>query len=101
MPHFIAENTKKLRKKLGMTQEELGVAVGVSKAQINNIENNKSNPSMELLSKMILNLKININWYLTDIGEMFLPAKFEDVEDEMTLRVEAIIEKMKKEGKLN
>jgi len=93
MPKNIGEKFKKIRKKLGLTQEELGRAVGVSKQAISNVESLHSNPSIPLLGKLIENLNVNSNWLIADIGDMFLKPKFDDVKDELMKEVEEMLKK--------
>ena len=52
---------KKLRKKLGITQESLAQACGVVRQTINCIENNKYDPTLELAFKIskILQTKVD------------------------------------------
>lgn len=44
-----AQNLKKLRKSRGLTQEQLGLKLNLSRNQINNYENAMFEPSMETL----------------------------------------------------
>ncbi|KKI92516.1 Cro/Cl family transcriptional regulator [Bacillus sp. SA1-12] len=52
---------KTIRKKLGMTQEELAKECGVVRQTINGIENDKYDPTLELAFKLskILNIKVD------------------------------------------
>ena len=45
-------NIRELRKKLGLTQEELARTLGVTRQTINSIENDKYNPTLELAMKL-------------------------------------------------
>jgi XRE family transcriptional regulator, master regulator for biofilm formation len=52
---------KQYRKARGLTQEELGEKVGgVSKSFISKLENEKTDPSLEMLSKIAWILKVDV-----------------------------------------
>ncbi len=48
----IKNRVRDLRRFRGMTQQELGDAVGVSRASINYIENGESQPSLDLAFRL-------------------------------------------------
>lgn len=48
----ITNRVRDLRRYRGMTQQELGDAVGVSRASINYIENGESQPSLDLAFRL-------------------------------------------------
>jgi putative transcriptional regulator len=52
---------KEIRKKLGLTQEQLAKACGVARQTINCIENDKYDPTLELAFKLskVLNVKVD------------------------------------------
>jgi putative transcriptional regulator len=50
----------KLREKKGVTQEELALAAGVSRAHISKIENGKYNGSIKVLSRIAKKLDVKI-----------------------------------------
>lgn len=87
------ERLKEIRAKKHLTQSALGEIIGVSKQAIANIESCHSNPSINFISKLIENLNVNSNWFITGKGSMFNAPRFEDVEDEFTQKVEAILKK--------
>lgn len=91
MQDTIGKKFKSIRKKLGISQEELGRTLGVSKQAINNVEGEKSNPSILLISKLIVDLNINSNWLIAGKGEMFLKPEFEDVKSEIMKEVEEML----------
>lgn len=45
-------NIRELRKKLGLTQEDVANKLNVTRQTINAIENNKYNPTLELAMKL-------------------------------------------------
>ncbi|QEZ68022.1 XRE family transcriptional regulator [Paraclostridium bifermentans] len=56
----IGANIKKFRKEKGLTQKELAEKIGVSGAYIQQIENNKKNPSIKTLNKISSALGVTI-----------------------------------------
>ena len=60
---LVGEAIKNARKERNLTQEQLGVLVGVKKAQISKLENSTSDARYETIIKVFkaLNAKINFN----------------------------------------
>jgi DNA-binding XRE family transcriptional regulator len=60
---LLGEAIREARKKRNLTQEELGLLVGVKKAQISKIENSLTDARFETIIKVFkaLNAKINFN----------------------------------------
>jgi len=52
---------KELRKKLGITQEQLAKKCGVARQTINCIENDKYDPTLELAFKLSRILKVKVD----------------------------------------
>ena len=65
--------------------------LGVSKQAVANIESEHNKPSIEFISKLIENLGVNSNWYITGNGDMFNALEFEDVRDEVLEKVDEIL----------
>lgn len=61
-------NIKELRKKLGVRQEDIATALGVTRQTINAIENEKYNPTLELAMKLAKFLS-------TTVDELFVLDK--------------------------
>ncbi len=89
----IGNRTKKIRTEKKLTQAELGQFLGVSKQAVANVESEHNKPSIEFISKLIENLDVNSNWYITGKGEMFNAPEFEDVKDEILEEVNSILAK--------
>lgn len=60
---LIGDMIKTARKKRQLTQEQLGELVGVKKAQISRLENNKGNVTFETVMRIFnaLGAKLNLN----------------------------------------
>lgn len=61
-------NIKKLRKDLGLRQEDIAIILGVTRQTINAIENQKYNPTLELAMKLARLLN-------TSVDELFILDK--------------------------
>jgi len=69
--------TVALRKSLGLTQKEFGLAGGLTQSNLSNAENDKTLPNVDF----IINIKfsfpeVNLNWWLSGEG-MMLDHKLE------------------------
>ena len=69
---ILKNNLKEVRQKKGLTQEELGTNVGVSRQTIISIERYRYKPSLELAMKIAekLNVKIEKLFFLNKIPEL-------------------------------
>ena len=67
----IGERLKKVRKKNGISQDELARSIGVSRGVITNIEYNKiEEPQTIIVDALSKALNVNRQWLLTGKGEM-------------------------------
>lgn len=58
---------------------------------ITGYERRERTPSWQLFTQLSTKANINLNWFVTGEGEMFNAPKFEDVQDEITAKVESIL----------
>ena len=58
----IITNLKSVRESMGMTQQELADHIGMRRETILHLENNRSNPSLEMALKIaqVFNLKVEV-----------------------------------------
>jgi len=65
---LIGQTIKQIRKERNLTQEQLGILVGVKKAQISKIENSLTDARFDTIIKVFkaLNAKINFNVELSN-----------------------------------
>jgi HTH-type transcriptional regulator / antitoxin HipB len=59
---LLGEMIKTARKERSLTQEELGVLVGVQKSQISKLEKNANNVTIQTILKVFTALKANVNF---------------------------------------
>lgn len=82
---------KKIRQALNLSGEEFGVKIGVSKQYVSNLEADRNILNNEKLVSLLLDFNVNINYLLCGVGDMFIPAQFEQVQDDLVLRVREIL----------
>jgi transcriptional regulator with XRE-family HTH domain len=94
----IGERLKEIREYLRLSQEELGSQIGLTKSGISCVEKNKSFMSKEVLSKLIIDLNVNLNYLVAGIGEMFISDKNTKDEDFDKKVEQKVTELLKKHG---
>lgn len=67
------ERIKKLRKELGLSQDEFGRRLGVTRGAITNIELNKVEPKPLFVDLICREFNVCEAWLRTGEGEMFQP----------------------------
>lgn len=73
------ERLKNIRRKLGLSQAELGEKLGFSKQYLSNIEADRNLMNNDKLVKLLVDFNVNINYLLASVGEMFnTPTSNED-----------------------
>lgn len=72
------ERIKELRLKLGLSQDEFGRRLGVTRGAITNIELNKVEPKPLFIDLMCREFHVNEAWLRTGEGEMFVPRDRSD-----------------------
>jgi transcriptional regulator with XRE-family HTH domain len=87
---------KKAREALGKTQQNMSDELGISKSAYSYFEINESASFTHNLLTLMARLGININWIMTDEGEMFLtdappaPEQDGDITKELEERIRRI-----------
>lgn len=82
---------KSIRKHLSVTQEEMANYLNLSVRTYAAYERDENNPPYSMLVTLCLKHNINLNWFIADIGEMFIAPKFEQVQNELALEVRKIL----------
>lgn len=65
------ERIKELRRSLGLTQDEFGGRIGITKSSVSTMESGRSNPSEQTLRSMIREFGASYLWLTTGAGPMF------------------------------
>jgi len=67
---------KKIRLRLNLSQVDLAMILESTQSHVSSIEIGRSTINVSHLARLLLhNPRININWYITGDGEMFLPVR--------------------------
>jgi len=69
MPDYrtlLGENVRKARKKLGLSQEVLGLETGIDRTYISGIERGKRNPTLDVIVTIASHLKVTVADLLSD-----------------------------------
>lgn len=82
------ERIKKLRKALGLTQQELADKLSIKRNTVATYETGKSNPSDAAVILICRTFNVNEPWLRTGEGEMFVQ---QDREGELTLLVQKLL----------
>lgn len=67
------ERIKKLRQQLGLSQDEFGRRLGVTRGAVTNIELDKVEPKPLFVDLICREFNVNEEWLRTGEGEMFKP----------------------------
>ena len=88
---FVRKNVRKL---LNKSQEELAKELNITKQAISNIENSKSSPGINLLSKLLVDYDININYIIAGLGDIFVTKEktYQNLRQSLIKEVEMFLE---------
>jgi XRE family transcriptional regulator of biofilm formation len=86
---MIGKNISTIRKQRGLTLSELAIRTGISKSYLSNIERNlKQNPSIQVMEKIALVLKVDLKMLLkiaADAEKNQLESEWLDLTDELKI----------------
>ncbi len=74
----LAENIRKIRKKKGWSQKELGEMIGSHLSHVNRIETGKYKPSLDVLKKIADALEVSLDFLVSEKEEELQEVKIED-----------------------
>lgn len=92
----IGNRFKTIRTSLHILQDEMGAQIGLSKQGVSNIEKDKSFMSPIVLSKLAIDLKVNLNYLIAGVGSMFIQSDDEIIkkvanDDDLDKKVRALV----------
>jgi len=67
----LGDRIKRLRKQQRMTQVNFAQSLGISQANLSEIESGKSKPSIEVLIAMVILYKVDLHWLLFSENLLF------------------------------
>lgn len=88
------ERLKKLRKRLGLSQEDFAIKVGVSRSAISRLESGNINFTEQMIISICREFNVNRAWLVEGVGDMFTNLP-ETILDELVLRFELSDEEKK------
>lgn len=94
---MLGDKVRNYRKAIGLSLREFSELSGVGRTTISEIENNKSNPSMETIEKIAKALNVPIS-NLLDEKDDFISKSAEEIREEYKALIPKI-EKLSKEDK--
>lgn len=71
----IGRRFKRFREAIGKTQTQLANELDVYQSTITNIEVGKTFPSLKYLHYFHRKYRLNTNWLLSDVGDIFIPEE--------------------------
>lgn len=77
---------KKIRKELGLSQEDFGKRLGVTGGGISKLESGRTNFTDQMIKAICREFNVNFNWFTTGEGEMF-----DEPDDEIMKVVDEIL----------
>ena len=77
--------SKEIRKCLNITAKELAIATDIPVRTIGGYERNENPPNEKFLTKLIEKYNVNINWFLTGKGNMFILDESTNIKYELSL----------------
>lgn len=88
---MFAKNLKKVRQALGLSVAKFADKLEMSASTLTGYERGERTPSWNLFTQLYIKANVNMNWFISGDGEMFNPPQFEQVKDDLVLRVREIL----------
>lgn len=82
---------KEIRLAIGLSQEEFGEKIKLSKSGVSAVENDKTFVSFEILRTLFIDCNVNLNYLVAGAGSLFNPPKYEDVKEDILKEVEQML----------
>ena len=83
----LEKRIQKVRKTLKLSQEEISTQIGITYRAYSGYERGERKPSFEFLIQLFKIFNINLNWLIAGEGEMFNAPKYDDVKDDLKIKV--------------
>lgn len=99
MPDY-GKKLKEIRQHLSLTQDEMAKKLGLASRAYSAYERNENKPPLSMLDMIHLNFDINLNWFISDRGNMLAtPQNTSADKDEIIKIVEDYL--AKRDNELN
>lgn len=93
-----ADNLRKIRYELRMSAQQLADKLGVSQGSISQYEAGKREPNYRFISQLNAILNVNLNWFVSGQGEMFIGTQKQPPEDIKQLVSDLVDAKFREKG---
>lgn len=87
------KNLQAIRKKLNLTTNEIAAQLDLTVRTYSSYERGERKPPIDFFEKIYKIFNVNLNFLICSQGEIFNAPTYEQVEDELTQKVEAILRK--------
>lgn len=81
---------KLIRNTLNLSQEQMAAKLNLAYRTYAAYERNENNPPYSMLVDILKNFDINLNWFIGDVGEMFITSSCGTQIDELFCRIKNI-----------
>jgi transcriptional regulator with XRE-family HTH domain len=88
---MLKENLKKLRQELGLSVAKLSEKIDIPAMTLTNYERGERTPSAQLFIQLNKKLNVNLNWFVSGQGEMFIAQENEELLSEVLNEVDRIL----------
>lgn len=82
---------KSIRKHMELTQEKMAELLKISNRTYVSYERDENNPPYSMLVNLCRDYNVNLNWFIADIGKMFILPEYSTVKDEILKEVEKML----------
>jgi len=86
-----SKRLKEIRQELDLSIAKMAKKLDMSASTLTSYERGDRTPSLDLLSRLYITFKVSADWFISGEGQMFRAPEFEEVQDELTQKVRAIL----------
>ena len=89
---MFSENLKKIRQHLGLSVAKFAGKLDIPQRTLTTYERGERTPSWKLFTQLYKKANVNLNWFVSGEGEMFLPnqnfaSEYESVKNDILAEV--------------
>lgn len=82
---------KQIRQELDLSVAKMAKKLDMSASTLTAYERGDRTPSLDLLSRLYRTFNVSADWFVSGEGKKFKAPQFEEVQDELTQKVEDIL----------
>ena len=95
------QKLKEIRKFLRFSQEEMAQKLCLAPRAYAAYERNENKPPLSMLDMLHLNFDVNLNWFISERGNMFLPKTHNSIPPSLRDEIKKAVLEMVKTGELS